>query len=725
MIPKQSTQKFSPRYSLGVLFSFLVIILLLISLGVNSYFQYQKTLDNSLDKLRNSGQTMANLLSEINVEPLLSYDYILLESNVKDALAQAHILYVAIESGDGHIAALEINTSKLNAKFPEVNEKVFTSLGFLQSKTDIAHLSAVAMHENRLLATVFIGMDKRHIENEAMDTFLVQFSISLVVVSLVGLFIFILFRSLVTSRINALAEVASAITSSDFTQHIEIRGSDELSFVGHLFNSMTDKLKISLDERDKALEETMRLNYTLEERVEHRSQELKILNTELAHQAMHDPLTNLPNRLLVSERLHAAILQARRNNERVSVFMIDLNKFKEINDTLGHQIGDMVLKSVASRLLRTLREGDTIARVGGDEFIIILPDTDIDGATSVSQKVEEQMSKPITIGDSRMVISASIGVSIFPDHGEDVDTLIRLADIAMYDSKSNERMFAVYDPLKDTHSRDRLTLMADLRDAITDSTLNLYYQPLVSLSTFKVIGVESLSRWTHKRFGAIPPDEFIPIAENSGLIKPLSKWVLRSACIQAKIWQEKGLNLSLAINLSARDLLDPDLPSLFTSLLKEYKLPSSYFKFEITEGTLMSNPDRAMEIMLSPEFSGVEYSIDDFGTGYSSLAYIKKLPVHYLKIDKSFVMDMTNDPDDRAIVESTIKLAHSLGIKVIAEGVESQDIVDLLVSMGCDYAQGYFYSKAVPADELSNTKSRIDDGQHAPKTGNVINFLDH
>lgn len=704
ILEKEHINFSKPHRNLGLIFATTVMFIMMLGIGALAGFQYYSDLNNAKQELTNTGQSIANLIAEISIEPLLTYDYVLLDSIVRDANKQTHIAYIALETSDGIIVSLKHNSklSLLESNAPSKN-----TLYKLKNIPHLIQVRATISHEKNL-GIIYIGLNGSHLKQVIIYDFIESVIFSTFATFITAVLIYLFFRNQVYVRIVELANIAQTISHLDFTQKIKTRGNDELTIVGNLFNTMTQQLQTSIEERDRAIQETLELNHSLEQRVEKRSEKLKQLNVQLSHQAMHDPLTNLPNRLLASERLQAAISMARRHKTSVSVFMIDLNKFKEINDTLGHHVGDLVLEEVSIRFPEALREEDTIARVGGDEFIIILPETGNEGAEIVANKIKQQLESPIMVGDSRLIISASIGISIFPNHGKDESTLIRQADIAMYTAKTDNSYFAFYNPDEDTHSRDRLTLMADLRDAIENNNLLLYYQPLVDLTTKKMIGVEALSRWHHETIGWVPPDEFISIAEHSGLIKPLTEWLLRTACLQAKKWDDEGLNTTISINLSARNMLDPEIPSTFSHLLKKYNLKSNRFKFEITESTLMHSPERVHDMMTCSQFFGVEYSIDDFGTGYSSLNYLKKLPVDNLKIDRSFIMDMVDDSDDRIIVQSTIRLAHGLGLKVIAEGVENQQIIDILNDMKCDIGQGYFYSKAVPANEIKALKESID-----------------
>jgi diguanylate cyclase (GGDEF)-like protein/PAS domain S-box-containing protein len=416
----------------------------------------------------------------------------------------------------------------------------------------------------------------------------------------------------------------------------------------------------------------------------------------LAHQALHDSLTNLPNRVLLHDRLRLAIRAAERETASVALLIMDLDRFKEVNDTFGHHIGDLLLKELGGRLGSVLRSCDTIARLGGDEFAMLLPSATYAHAREIAERLLGLLEEPFTLGGLQLEIDASIGIAVSPEHGSDADALLRRADVAMYVAKRANSGFALYTADQDQHSPMRLALVAELRRAIDQDELSLYFQPKVAMRTGRVTCAEALVRWEHPVHGMLSPDLFVPIAEQTGLIRPLSRWVLDAALRQLNRWRQDGLDLGIAVNLSMRNLHDPEIADMIRQLLTRWGVPPQYLTIEITESSLMADAGRAMDVLGCLREMGVSVSIDDFGTGYSSLAYLKRLPVQELKIDKSFVAHMATDENDAAIVRSTVGLAHDLGLHVVAEGVEDQAAWDLLSAMGCDVAQGYFISRPLP-----------------------------
>jgi diguanylate cyclase (GGDEF)-like protein len=420
-------------------------------------------------------------------------------------------------------------------------------------------------------------------------------------------------------------------------------------------------------------------------------------------QALHDGLTGLPNRTLLRDRIGQAIRQADRELSPAALALLDLDRFKEVNDTLGHHDGDQLLVQVGQRLQATLRQVDTVARLGGDEFAILLPRIETaDGAVTVARKLQAALQEPFVLEGLSVDVEASIGVAIYPEHGNDPEELLQHADIAMYVAKDTHAGFVLFDPTHDQHSPRRLALLGELRRAIDQRQLLLHYQPKVDAHSGQVLGVEALVRWQHPTHGLIPPGEFIPLAERTGLIEPLTHYVLDAALRQCHHWRQAGHELSVAVNVSARRLLDLDFPDEVAATLTRWRVPARLLVVEITESTIMADPTHALEILGRLNAMGVQLSIDDFGTGYSSMAYLKNLPLHELKIDRSFVAQMTSDSRDAVIVHSTIDLGRNLGLRVVAEGVEDQATWQALAALGCDAIQGYHISRPVPPDHLIN-----------------------
>jgi diguanylate cyclase (GGDEF)-like protein len=419
------------------------------------------------------------------------------------------------------------------------------------------------------------------------------------------------------------------------------------------------------------------------------------------HQALHDALTELPNRAHFGEVVDDALVAARDEGGMLAVLLIDLDGFKEVNDTLGHSSGDRLLEEVAHRLAGAVRAEDTVARLGGDEFAVLLPRVQSpEAAAATAVMLRQRLQGLYDVDEITVHTDSSVGVAIGPHHGTDAETLLRRADVAMYTAKERRVGAAVYDPRLDRYSPERLAIAAEMRLAIAAGQFVLYYQPQVEPRTGRVDSVEALVRWRHPQRGIIGPDDFVPLAERTGLIRPLTAWVLEAAIRECAAWRAAGVELDVAVNLSAANLVDTDLPNLIDRLLRAHSVPARSLRLEITESTAMADPARTRAILSRLNGLGTPLAIDDFGTGYSSLAYLRSLPVRELKIDRSFVRRMTTDPNDRAIVVATIDLGHTLGLRVVAEGVEDRATVRALNARGCDLIQGYLVAPPLPVADL-------------------------
>jgi diguanylate cyclase (GGDEF)-like protein/PAS domain S-box-containing protein len=436
---------------------------------------------------------------------------------------------------------------------------------------------------------------------------------------------------------------------------------------------------------------------------------------QLAH---YDVLTGLPNRVLFSDRLEQAMIFAQRNHSKISLLFLDIDRFKQINDTLGHGVGDQLLQSVGQRLLECVREQDTVSRQGGDEFIVVLADADAEGAELVADKIMHNITQPYMIEQHDLRITASIGIAVYPDHAQDCESLIKYADVAMYQAKESGRnCYLRFDPTMNASSYERLQLETALRGALERDELRIFYQAQVNLSDGRVVGCEALVRWQHPSLGMIYPEKFIPLAEETGLIVAINYWVLEQAVKQCRVWRDAGFEfLTMSVNLSALQFRQHNLLQQIRDLLQKYAVPASVLDLELTEGILMQGVERTLATLHELAAMGVIISIDDFGTGYSSLSYLKRFPIQQLKIDQSFVRDVTTDASDATMVRTIILMAHSLRLQVIAEGVETQEQVAFLRQCGCERAQGYHFSRPVSAAEFEK-QLRLD--QASPKTGQL------
>ena len=428
--------------------------------------------------------------------------------------------------------------------------------------------------------------------------------------------------------------------------------------------------------------------------------------SESRRQAATDELTGLPNRRYFYTKLPAELAAADARGVPLTLLVADLDRFKELNDTLGHQAGDLLLQQLGPRILDALRATDTLARLGGDEFAVLLPGHDSRSAAAIVEQIQAVLNDPFTIRDLKLHVEASIGVASFPEHAADVHALIRRADVAMYQAKAARTGWEVYAPDRDLHSRDRLRLLGDLRGAIDKRELELHYQPKVDLRSGEVNGVEALVRWRHPTRGLLGPMEFIPSAERTALMRPLTLFVLDTALAQNRQWCDAGLELSVAVNMSGPNLLDTRLPGDVKDLLARWDVPPDQVTLEVTENVILADPERVIGVLAALKGIGVSLSLDDFGTGSSPLSYLKRLPLDELKIDKSFVMAMEHSHPDEVIVRSTTELAQRLGLRVVAEGVETAAILGLLEQAGCEEAQGFFLQRPAPAAKIERWIAR-------------------
>ncbi len=429
--------------------------------------------------------------------------------------------------------------------------------------------------------------------------------------------------------------------------------------------------------------------------------ERKQAEARLAYMAQYDYLTGLANRTLLMDRLTRALARAERSDQQMGLLFLDLDRLKDINDTLGHDVGDRLLKDVAGRLSGCVRKVDTVARLGGDEFAIVLEGiSHVGNVTTVAQKILDVIAQPFTLNGQEVFVTVSIGITVYPFVNDNIDNLLKDTDAAMYSAKKQGgNCYRVYTSDMNAKAFERLSLETSLRHALERKEFVLYYQPKMNLSTGKTSGMEALLRWNHPEMGLVPPDKFIPIAEETGLIVPIGEWVVRTACAQNRAWQDAGLPpLRVAVNLSARQCRQKDLVETISLILKETGMEPHFLELELTEGVLIENTHTTNSILAELRDLGVQISIDDFGTGYSSLSYLRRLPINTLKIDISFIRDITADPDDGAIATAIIALAHSLRLKVVAEGVETEAQLTFLRDQGCDDIQGFLFSRPLSAE---------------------------
>ncbi len=706
----------SPYTRLGKQFVLIIAGMILLALFSNAFFQYFKERDRALQHLNQKGQVLGDLLRNISIESLLASNHEHIRELVKQTYTQHDVAYVVFRDQKGRLIAQHFN-DRLDyikqALSKTSQDDNVSPLDKLRGYNELMHLDFPVIHDSTHLATIEIGLDEHSLITAPLNNLYIQVTSSLMFGLMIGIGIYLGFVKKISNPVEQLRNSVRHISQLKFDTHIDINGNNELSELAKTIDGMRIALKQAEAERIQNLRLMERFNNSLEDRVRERTNELVKLNDQISYQAMHDPLTGLANRSLIIERLNQAIDYAARHNTRLAVFILDLNNFKDINDTLGHPEGDVILKQVADRLPPALRGNDTVGRLGGDEFAVILPDIDQPTAIEIARKIVRQLRPGFDLRSHIVDINASIGIALYPEHGSDHTSLIRHADVAMYEGKHHGQNICLYDPEFDVHTPSRLALMADLRQAIEEDRLELHFQPQFNLDDGSLYGVEALLRWEHDIRGFIPPDQFIYIAENSSLIQPLTLWVLNAAFKQWQQWKQTGLELELSINISARNFNNPKLADKLHDLIQQYDVNKKKIKLEFTESALMSTPAEVLRLMTTPKLQGLRYSIDDFGTGYSSLSYLKRLPVNEVKIDRSFIHQMDTNDDDASIVNSVIDLAHNLGHKVVAEGVETENVMQMLKSRGCDSVQGYLLSRPLNADKVQ----QLYNDQLLKKTG--------
>ncbi len=497
--------------------------------------------------------------------------------------------------------------------------------------------------------------------------------LNLLVLTILGAFVFVagsvLTARRITKPLTALVKTAELLEKGDYSETIVSNSTDE---IGHLSRTF-DRMREAVAEREQ----------------------------KISKLAYWDELTQLPNRVFFTDQLLKFSENYHENSQTFSVLMMDLDRFKHVNDVLGHSAADQLLTGVAERLKQSCKsETDVVARLGGDEFGIILANTHAQLALEVAKRLLAALETPIALNDSFVDLSAGVGIANYPQHAKDIEVLLSRAEIAMYAAKNSSGSVAVYHSGLDVANEENLSLVSEIKVAVEQNQFCLFVQPKIDFATGRLLAVEALVRWNHPERGMVFPDMFIPFAEQTGHIGKISYWMLSEAARYAAIWQSQGLDIAVAVNLSARDLIDIELPQKLRQILDEHQLQAHTISLEITESSIMDDPERALETVERIAKMGIQLSIDDFGTGYSSLAYLKRLPVNELKIDRSFVMDIERDQDDVTIVKSTIELGHNLGLKVVAEGIENQKVWDILKMLGCDYGQGYFMGKPMAAEKL-------------------------
>jgi diguanylate cyclase (GGDEF)-like protein len=680
-----------------------------------SAFLFRQQVQDEQTRLQTQGMTIVSMLTELTEPAVTTADRRALRQILDTLDADRDIAYVVVLDAEHKLLASRVFGNRVPTPIPlgipretKIESAVHNVDGrrYLDLVAPIVATKpgAPSSLRNPLAATagapigyLQLGMSFERSQNELRSNLIGALSVVAALV-LVAIVITLLLTRRLIAPIRQLMRAARAVGAGKLDVYVPVSSSDELGLLTHTFNHMTHRLF-------ESQAEVATYQRTLEEKVALRTKELEIATAQAYKLAQHDILTGLPNRALLNQRLRQIVAQAARDGHQVACLFLDFDHFKRINDTLGHDAGDQLLQAVAQRLTSAVRESDTVARLGGDEFVIILPDLDPDKATfeimNVITRVRESFLAPFRLGDQTPTLTCSIGVSVYPIDAADPGAIIKQADTAMYAAKDAGRnVYRFYTADMNARVQARLQLETDMRRGLMDDEFFLVYQPQVEMASGRACGVEALLRWRDPERGVIGPNEFISIAEESGMIQALGARVLRDGCRQVMTWHRHNMMLRLSVNLSVQQLQHDSWLSIVEDALHTSGLPARYLDLEITESVIITHPEKAVATLMKLKQMGVSITVDDFGTGYSSLSYLTRLPIQAVKIDQRFVRGLEQNKNDEAVTQAIIALSHSLGLRVIAEGVETVAQFEYLKSHGCEEAQGFLISRPLEEPEL-------------------------
>jgi len=702
------------RLGLQTKLNVLAIGLIVVTAFLISTFLIRQQVLEEQARLRTQGMTIVAMLTELTESAVSTADKPALHQILESLDADRDIAYVVVLDAQRKQLASRIFGSDAPTPIPpgsQSDRKIDSAVHKIDGhryldllapivKTRTAAqpaVSAPAAAAGSLIGYLQLGMSFERSENELRGNLIGAVSVVVALV-LVAIVITLLLTRRLIAPIRQLMRAARAVGAGKLDVYVPVSSKDELGLLTHTFNHMTHRLF-------ESQAEVATYQRTLEEKVTQRTKELEIATAQAYKLAQHDILTGLPNRALLNQRLRQIVAQAARDGNQVACLFLDFDHFKRINDTLGHDAGDQLLQAVAQRLTSAVRESDTVARLGGDEFVVILPDLDADKATfeimNVITRIRESFLSPFRLSDQTPTLTCSIGVSVYPVDAADPGAVIKQADTAMYAAKDAGRnAYRFYTADMNARVQARLQLETDMRRGLMDDEFFLVYQPQVEMGSGRACGVEALLRWRDPERGVIGPNEFIPIAEESGMIQALGARVLRDSCRQVMTWHRHNMMLRLSVNLSVQQLQHDSWLSIVEDALRSSGLPARYLDLEITESVIITHPEKAVATLMKLKQMGVSITVDDFGTGYSSLSYLTRLPIQAVKIDQRFVHGLEQNKNDEAVTQAIIALSHSLGLRVIAEGVETVAQFEYLRSHGCEEAQGYLISRPLEEPEL-------------------------
>ena len=709
----------APPVRLGLLAKLNLLAIGLIvatAIGISGFLMSQQVRDEQ-QRLRTQGHTVASMLAELAEYSVYTSDTASLEQMLDSHAEDRDIAYVDVLDATRHVLASRDFATAAPPAASGASTRPDGAAGdssvvnidghrylqliepILSAKTALGPVGREpgANAADGPIGYVRLGMSFDGSQAQLRGNLLGALSVVAALVIIAIVLTLLLTRRLV-APIHQMMRAARAVGAGKLDVYVPAKSSDELGLLTHTFNHMTQRLA-------ESQAEVATYQRTLEDKVAQRTKELEVASAQAYKLAQHDILTGLPNRALLNQRLKQILAQSARDSQQIACLFLDFDHFKRINDTLGHDAGDRLLQSVAQRLTSAVRESDTVARLGGDEFVIVLPGLDPDKATfeimTVITRIRESFLAPFRLGDQTPTLTCSIGVSVFPVDAEDPSGLIKQADTAMYAAKGAGRNgYRFYTADMNARVQARLQLETDMRRGLMDNEFFLVYQPQIEMATGRACGVEALLRWRDPERGIIGPNEFIPIAEESGMILTLGARVLRDACRQVMSWHRQNMLLRLAVNLSVQQLQHENCLSVVEEALRSSGLPARYLDLEITESVIITHPDKAVATLIKLKHMGVSVTVDDFGTGYSSLSYLARLPIQGVKIDQRFVHGLEQNSSDEAIAQAIIALSHSLGLRVIAEGIETVAQFEFLKAHGCEEAQGFLISRPLEEAEL-------------------------
>lgn len=662
------------RLSLGAKFTITVSIILVATMAANTLYFVGTASRFHEQQLIERGNALGRLISLVSPDAILGLDFLLLNDYTREVSSQRDVFYGVIVNPKGEPISSYINDAdpSIKKRLASANSKdIPTLLKNLDGQDDLIQLKFPIVHNKQLLGNFLLGISRQSMQSEFQRQLIIQLAVLAALVLFLSAAIHVVFRIDVLGPIRKLIAASQDVGRGQYTL-VEAKSEDEMGFLTRAFNAMTEEVQ-----REQA---------------------------KLHRQANFDALTGLPNRMMAFDRIKLEISRARRSDQRFAVFFIDLDNFKTVNDSMGHAIGDELLVAIGGSVQAAIRESDIVARLGGDEFLVLAPDIGTDvKARELAERLIAAVSESRMLAGRKVVANCSIGIALYPDNGKSMEELMANADNAMYQAKSTRDGTAIFFTEEmNIRLRNRMQMEHDLNLAVELGQLEVHFQPLFETANRRHCGAEVLLRWTHPERGAISPEVFIPLAEETGQIVGIGDWVLEQACRNWSAWHKAGINPGfLAINVS-RIQFKKRLSAKLAELMSNYSIPKQALELEITERVLLDDHDQIAEELNSLRAAGLTLSLDDFGTGYSSLSYLKRFRFDVLKIDRSFVTGLPDNPDDVLLVKAILAMAKGFDIKVVAEGVENQDQFSFLTKQGCDFSQGFFLARPMNVESYSN-----------------------